>query len=172
MKNLILITVIASFFGACNSEPGKENNQTTTPPAEDTSTEAATGTTLPGYPQEKVKLLFDSCDYIDVIFYYEDFSLNQKNQTDIRKMLNYISSNAPQTLNATCQPIGRIFFQVKGRNEAEADIFFQNECLYYLFYENGKYAYANNFTQGGVNFFSKIFAQVNSTKNAAQQQGQ
>lgn len=169
MKNLFILAILACILWACgqggtsNEAPATQSAPTVTP---------GEANTLPGYPQEKVKLLFDSADYVDVIFYYEDFSINQKKQSDIRGMLNYISTNVPQTINNSCQPIGRIFFQVQGRNEAEADIFFKNECLYFLFYQDGKYAYANNFTQSGVNFFTNIFAQVNAQKKAAQQNSQ
>lgn len=172
MKQLIFISILAVFLWACGSETDTEKTPETSTPANTESTTAdpnTTANTLPGYPQEKVKVLFDSCDYVDVIFYYESFSINQSTPKDIRGMLNYVSTSVPQTLNAGCQAVGRIFFQIQGRNAAEADIFFQQDCLYFLFYENGKYTYANNLTQSGVNFFSNIFAQVNAQKKAAQQ---
>ncbi len=172
MKQLIFISILAVFIYACGSETDKGKTSDTSTPANTETPPANAGTTantLPGYPQEKVKILFDSCDYVDVIFYYESFSINQSNPKDIRGMLNYVSTTVPQTLNAGCQPVGRIFFQIQGRNAAEADIFFRQECLYFLFYEDGKYAYANNLTPSGVNFFSNIFAQVNAQKKAAQQ---
>lgn len=169
MRNFILLMTLASFIWACGSGATEEKApETTTPPATEQTAQTNSAPALPAYPTEKVKVLFDSCDYVDVIFYYEEFSINQKNQKDIRGMLNYISSNPPASLNESCQPIGRIFFQIEGRNAAEADIFFQQECLYFLFYEDNKYAYSNNFTQSGVNFFSNIFAQVNARKNAGQ----
>lgn len=175
MRQLIFIAFLACFVWACGSGSSEEattetnTTETTTTPANTQPAANQTANTFPSYPEEKVKLLYDSCDYVDVIFYYEEFSINQKDQKDIRGMLNYISTTPPENLNSGCQPIGRIFFQIDGRNEAEADIFFKQECLYFLFYENGKYAYANNFTQNGVNFFSRIFAQVNAQKQAAQQ---
>ncbi len=168
MRQIIMMAFLAVFIWACGSGTGEEKATTTTP-ANDQAATTASPNTLPGYPQEKVKILFDSCDYVDVIFYYEDFSINQKNPKDIRGMLSYISTAVPATLNSGCQPIGRIFFQINGRNAAEADIFFQQECLYLLFYEDSKYTYSNNLTQSGINFFSNIFAQVNAQKNAAQQ---
>ena len=176
MKQFILMMIVAGFFFACGGSTGggqeKASSETTPASNETATTSTSEGYTLPPYPQEKVKVLFDSCDYIDVIFYYESFSINQHNKKDIIGMLNNVSSNPPASINPDCQPIGRIFFQIQGRNAAEADIFFQDQCLYFLFYEDKKYAYANNFTQSGVNFFSNIFAQVKVKKEQVQQQGQ
>jgi hypothetical protein len=171
MRKLIFIAVLACFIQACGSGSG-EDKADTPDTTKDQTTTTTTANTLPGYPKEKVLNLVDSCDYIDIIFYYHEFSINQSNPKDIRGMLNYVSTVSPETLNAGCQPIGRIFFQIDGRNAAEADIFFQQECLYFLFYEDGKYAYANNLTQSGVNFFSNIFAQVKVQQNAIQQKSQ
>jgi hypothetical protein len=169
MKKIFLLVFTACLLVACGSE---EKPETKEAPAQTQTQPAVAGTEnpYPGYPQERVKLLFDSCDYVDVIFFQESFSINQHTQKDIRGMLNYISQNTPKTLNPACQPIGRIFFQIDGRNEASANIFFQQECLYFLFLEDEKPVYANGFTESGVNFFNNIFAQVNSQKKAMQQQ--
>ena len=167
MKKILLVAFVSSLLWACGTgdKPEQQETPATTQPAP-----ATTGTTYPSIPQERVKLLFDSCDYIDILFFQESFSINQHTQKDIRGMLNYISQNPPKSINPSCQPIGRIFFQIDGRNEASANIFFQQECLYFLFLEDEKPTYANGFTESGVKFFNNIFAQVNSQKNAMQQQ--
>ncbi len=167
MKKILLLAFLATAIWACGS--GDKPQQNTETKAEIPPPVTTAENPYPRLPPENGKLLFDSCDYVDIIFYYEDFSINQSNQSDIRGMLNYVSQDAPKSINPSCQPIGRIFFQIDGRNEAEADIHFQQDCLYFLFYKDGKKAYANGFTQSGVNFFNNVFAQVNTQKKATQQ---
>lgn len=169
MKKLFILAFISSIIFACGAE-NTESDSTQETPTEQTTTQTPapapqTGPSYPTYPAEKVQLLIDSCDYIDIVFYTVDFALNQKNKSDIHGMLNYITRTGPEFTNSSCQPIGRIFFQVDGRNAAEADIYFQNECLYWLFMENNKPAYANNFTQQGVNFFNRLFSQIQTQPN-------
>lgn len=165
MKQLLFLFFISSMIWACETEVKSNPNkaETTPVPAPTAAVEQAVGETYPSIPAEEVKILWDSSDYVDIVFYYEDFSISQKNQSDIRGMLNYISSNVPQ-INANCQPIGRIFFQIQGRNAAEADIFFTQGCTYFLFYKDGKKAYANGFTESGAKFFNQIFASVKAQK--------
>ena len=169
MKHFLFLVFIASLILACETavEPKVEEEKpaveaaTAAPVA---ATQAVVGETYPSFPAEEVKELWDNSDYVDIIFYYEDFSISQKNQKDIRGMLNYISTGTPK-MDPACQALGRIFFQIDGRNAAEADIFFSQGCTFFLFYKDGKKTYANGFTESGVNFFNNIFASVKAQKS-------
>lgn len=158
MKHLLFLVFTVCLIGACETEVKPKVEEVVVAAPAPTAVAVATET-YPSIPTEDMKMLWDSSDYVDVVFYYEDFSISQKNQGDIRGMLKYISEGTPK-INPACQPIGRIFFQIDGRNAAEADIFFAQGCTFFLFYKNGKKAYANGFTESGVNFFNNIFASV------------
>lgn len=103
--------------------------------------------------------LLQNCDYIDFIFYGTNFSMSQKEPGAIRGTLAQISTTPARVID-TCQPIGRIFFQVDGQNAEEADIFFGGNCLYYIFLENGSYAYGNQMTEQGQSFYTSVFQNV------------
>ncbi|MBV6653049.1 MAG: hypothetical protein KI786_04790 [Mameliella sp.] len=121
------------------------------------TTQAAVDTpNYPSVPADTILSLFNECDYIDYVFYYTNFSISQNQKNDIQTAITYIASEVPQ-VNPNCKPVGRIFYQVNGENRVEADLYFDQNCMYYLFYEDGKPAYANRIMPAGIDFYSKIF---------------
>ena len=155
------------FFSACqqsqNSNSSAEQAQTTpaNPPA------AATTAAYNSVPLDTLMMLWEKCDYIDFIFYNFNFSMSQNEQASIRTTLRHISDQFP-TINPACKPLGRIFYQVDGKNAMEGEFYLGEGCVYFIFFENGKPAYANMMTKDGIDFFRNIFSQMmNST-----QQGQ
>ncbi len=111
----------------------------------------------PGLPLDTLQMLWNRCDFIDYVFYYKNFSVSQNQQADIRASLRHIADEAPAIV-PSCQPIGRIFYQVEGENRLEADLYFQEGCTYFIFYENGKKAYANTMMPAGIQFFNQIMS--------------
>lgn len=154
---------------ACQGGQAEQSTASTSTPAAGTEStnanaSASTGTAIyPSITPEKVKMLWDKCDYVDFVFYYLNFSMSQKVQNSIRQTIAHISSEVP-LIDPNCQPIGRLFFQSDGQNISEADIFYGNGCAYYIFYEDGKYAYANKMLPQGTQFYDNIFKQVQAQK--------
>lgn len=162
----LTLATLALLLGSC--QPNTGNSTAATPPpvatppppaATDNTTAEAPTSPYPSISAEKMKYLFDNCDYIDYIFYTTNFSMSQDQKPAIQTTLSGVSTT-PARVVSSCKPIGRIFFQVDGQNAAEADIFFGGPCLYYLFLENGTYVAGNQLTQGAMDFYTKIFAQV------------
>lgn len=111
-------------------------------------------------PIDRLEHLFYNCDYIDYVFYQTNFSLSQSEKAAIQTTLAAIGADAP-TIDSNCQPVGRIFFQVDGQNAEEADIYLSApNCMYYIWMENGKPAYANMMTEKAVQFYASVFQQV------------
>ena len=108
--------------------------------------------------------MWEKCDFIDFIFYYMSFSMSQNKQASIRGTLQHIADQ-PAEIKSDCRPIGRIFYQVEGENVLEADLFFSEGCMYFIFYEDGKKAYANSMTPAGFQFFQNVFSQVQKGNN-------
>ncbi len=162
MRYLFFLILSVACFMQCQSNQSSEATQ-----AEDTTT-AAAGTenagqaTYPSISSETMKMLWDSCDYIDFIFYHTNFSMSQNQQPAIRTTISGVST-MPAVINAACQAVGRIFFQVDGVNAMEADIYLGPDCFYYVFLENGQYAYANYMTEEGRGFYQNMFNQIQQT---------
>ncbi len=118
----------------------------------------------PGIPEADMKLLIDSCDYIDYILYDYSFSISQSEKNQIIAALQHIGSPLTADADPNCKPVGRIFFQVKGENVAEADIYFGENCQYYVFLEGDQPKYANQLTATGIAFYNNIFKQFQEYK--------
>lgn len=158
---LLLIVTTTSLL-ACSdkakpSETGStEGTASTAAPAATVSNNAGS---LPPMPKERLQNLWDNCDYIDFVFFDLDFSMSQEEKSAIQGTVAGIGANAP-TLNPACKPIGRVFFQVAGKNVEEADLVMGQGCVYYIFQENNKPAYANLLTERGFKFYQDVFTQV------------
>lgn len=172
--NVLCLIVLSILLFHCESNTGaatgEEASTETTTPAPSTTTPPTTteavSSPYPSITEEKMRYLYDNCDYIDFVFYGTNFSMSQNEASGIRSTLGGISTTPAKVL-ASCQPVGRVFFQVDGQNVEEADLFFGESCLYYIFLENGSYAYGNQLTEGGFKFYQNIFARA-STQSTGQ----
>lgn len=164
MKSFYLLLLLPLLLGSCQS-----GEKSTTPQKqEQAQTPVKKGEKLyPSINPAILTKLWDTASNVDIIFYNLDFSLSQNKLQDIRGMINTIGPTVPD-INPACPAIGRIFFVVDGKNELEADLFFQDECHYYVFYENGKKKAANMMTNAGINFFTNVFNNVRSQMSTEQ----
>lgn len=143
---------------SCNGKSDAGNEATATSTEQPTATE---GTSLPSIPIDRLEYLWNNADYLDVVFYELPASINQSTQDGIRTTIMHIGEQTP-TLKPECKSIGRLFFQEKGKNIEQAEIYFQPGCAYYVWLENDKPAYANVFTKEGVGFYYNIIESVKS----------
>jgi hypothetical protein len=159
-----LLLMISLLLGACqgnNQASSNETNQAEQATTTQGDTEAAKqGEQLyPSLPLDTLVALYNECDFIDYVFYYTNFSVSQSEKKDIQTAIRYISEEVP-LINAGCKPQGRLFFQVDGENRLEADLYFAPECTYYIFYKEGKPAFANKLMPGGIQFYNNIFNSI------------
>lgn len=165
MRIYTLFFFLLLMVSSCgNGESGKSS--TSDSPATTASTEAA-AKPAPAYPSisvDRLEYLWKNATYMDVVFYELPVALNQSTPEQIRSTIAHIAEDAP-VIDPKCKPVGRIFFQVNGKNVEEADIYFQNGCTFYLWMKDGKPTHANNFTQAGIEFYNNIYAQVQQMNN-------
>jgi len=161
----ILATTCCLLLAACggSTEKDKQENkqsQTTESESAQQNNAAQQGERLyPSVPLDTLQMLFQQCDYVDYVFYYTNFSISQNQQGDIQQAIRHISEAVP-VIKPGCKPIGRIFFQVEGENRLEADLYFEQGCTYYVFFQDGKPAYANEIMPAGIQFYNNIFSSV------------
>ena len=108
--------------------------------------------------------LFDKCNYVDYLFYESNFSMSMNNQQSIQQTLTHVSEQVP-VINPNCKSIGRIFYEIDGQTEIEAEIFFSDKCQYFVFMKGNQRIYANNITADGIAHFNNIFKQANNMGN-------
>lgn len=145
----LIITSLAS----CGDPAADTDSKTDPAPA------AAPGIDYPSIDVTRLEYLFENATYMDATFYEYPVSINQSSLPQIQSTLAGISTD-PMPLNPICKPLGHIWFQVNGKNVEEADIYFQAECVGYVWYQDGKPAYSNKMTQEGLNFYANILKSV------------
>lgn len=122
---------------------------------------------LPPLPMDRAKSLWETCDYIDYVFYELPFSMSLDQKSDIQGTVRHISASPVPVLKPECKSIGRIFFQANGENILSAEFYFavKEGCFYYVFIEDNKPTYANLLTEDAVAYYNKTFSMVRSQTN-------
>lgn len=149
IRSLLPLLLLAVF---CTCAPSPKEAETT-PPA--TPAPAAGTITYPSIDFDRLAYLYTNSTYMDATFYNLPISINQSELVQIQQTLAGIAEE-PVQLAQSCQPSGHIWFQVDGKNVEEADIYFSPGCIGYVWYDNGKPAYSNTMTEGGIGFYNNI----------------
>ena len=148
--------ILTTLLLACGGEQPTQAEQPITPESEQKVSQSKS---LPTLPDATMQLLIDSVDYIDYVFYELDFSMSLDNEQGVKYSLAKISGSPAERVDA-CKPIGRIFYQIKGRNAAEADLYFSQGCTYLVFMEDNAPVYANEMSDVGKTFLNNQFAAI------------
>ena len=145
------VLLLFTLFLSCKSE--KEQPQSTTP------TPQKAEARFTALPNDLMMKIWNEGDLIDYIFHNLPFSMNQDEQASIRTNLTYIGEEAQDDIPNGCKPFGRQFFQVEGEMIFEADIYYSDGCMFYVFFVDGKAKYANKMSDSGKAFFKTMIRQ-------------
>ena len=110
----------------------------------------------PLLPDVEYANLYNHCTYVDYIFEKLPFSVSQNEDMGVKANILFIGRQQPATLDKSCRPIGREFFQVNNEVAYEAEVYFSENCKYYLFLEKGKPKYSAIITESGQNFYNNL----------------
>ena len=156
---LVFAFLCLNFF-ACNSNgEGPEKSTSEKPKKEIQQAPSPSGAQLPSVTVEIMRKIFNESDYADFVFYNTNFSMSMDKKQSIQSTLRHIAESVP-AINPSCKAIGRVFYQIEGENYIDADIFFEDNCKYYVFYVDGKKTYSNQMTPDGINHYNNIFSQL------------
>jgi len=155
MFRILILLGIFCLAISCNntntSTPTPSNPSTPPPPPQPVGEQL-----YPSVSGEVVQHLWDNSTGVDYIMYNMNFSMNRKEQNDIRNSLIHIG-NQPALIQKGCNPMGRIMFKDDDGIKLEADIYFSNSCKYFVFMENNKPVQANFMSDEGIKFFANVF---------------
>ncbi len=160
--NLATLILFSCLVFSC-TQPAVNNTESTDSATAVTNTQQ-TGEKLPSITVEIMQKLFDQCNYVDYLFYETNFSMSMTNKQSIQQTLTHVSEQVP-VLDPNCKSIGRVFYEIEGNTEVEAEIFFSNQCQYFVFMKGNEKIYANNITADGVAHFNNIFNQAKNMGN-------
>ena len=162
--NPLLILLAIMFLSACNSSPSATNTQK--PPSQ--ISQQSNGVKLESVPVELMQKLFNECDYTDYIFFDLPFAMSQSEKGSIVANLNYISQTPVGVVPSQCKPIGRQMYHINGEIVAEANVYYNDVCKFYVFVDGDKPLYGNLMTQEGDNFFKSMLQQALQAREQAQ----
>lgn len=161
MKSTLIFTsfIFACFILSCGNGAAADSQES---PAAQTASPASGNEATAAYPSlpiDRMQELYNKTDYIDFVFYYANFSMNQANEASIKATLAHISNEVPTVYPDECQPIGSLFFQSQGKELIQAELYFSNRCVYFIWLVNGQRTYANKMTPNGFQFYQQVFSQ-------------
>ena len=79
--------------------------------------------------------------------------------------MSYISPESVDAIPNTCRPMARKVYYGHGKVLLQADIYFSQECLYFVFIKDEKPMYANRINQTGVTFYTNVLNQALGMQN-------
>jgi hypothetical protein len=165
LKRIAPIVVIAVLLFSCNEDQQQSNENEG---QSDVPVQAVEQTALPLPPLEKLEYLYENCSHIDYVFYELPFSMSLDDKGSIQRTLSHISTSvAPET--AGCKAMGRIFFDVGIETILEADFYFSQGCVYFIFYEDGKKKYSSFMTPDAVKYMNNYISQANAQRQRIMQ---
>lgn len=164
MKVLYFLFLISLLSLSCKSD---KKNQTTTAQAKQTKTTTTTPSAAvaskPGYPilpKEWVMKIWNEGEMIDYLFHNLPFSMSQDEQASIQTNLTYLGEEPVDRIPNNCKPMARQFYQVGGDIVMEADIYYTQDCMFFVFLIDGKEQYSNQMNASGQQFFANIIQQA------------
>ena len=147
--------ILMTFFSSCKSDKAVTASKAVTNAVATVPMKAK----LPILPKDLVMRVWNEVDLLDYIFHNLPFSMNQNEQASIRTNLTYFSEE-PVDRPVGCKPISRQFYQVSGDIFMEADVYFDDNCKFYVFIIDGKEKYANKMSPEGITFFTNMISQA------------
>lgn len=164
MFRIVFFVIFVLALGSC-----KQNNT-----SEKTATKKQAAAPLPnkvenvqGLTPEVMNKLLNEVTYVDYIFHELPFSVSQDNKASVVANIRQISPEPLGYLPSNCKAIGREFFHINGEIEFEADLYFSNGCIGYVFMKNEKPIFANKVSPSGQQFYGNLIAQATQMSKQA-----
>ena len=109
---------------------------------------------LPSIQLYVLKNLWENADYVDYLYYDLPISASLDNKGAIQSAVAHVAEQ-PAAKIPNCKPIGRVFYQIKGENVLQGDIFFSKGCTYFLWVDKkGGYYAGNLMMDSALKFFA------------------
>lgn len=177
MKNytLILIGCLTMLFSCKNDSstdkvaaPAPVEQERPNPNTADRQGEMdANGNEYQSITADIMQNLYNNCQFIDYIFNDLPFSMNQSESNGIKGTISHVTTIAQPTIPADCKPIARQLFQIDGEIVLEADVYFSENCQFFVFFEGRKPIYANKMSASGIEFYTNIIKQAMQARQSA-----
>lgn len=158
---ILALCGLVSFLLSCQSGSQEAATETTKP-------KASVIEDLKPLPQNIKQNLLEKCDYIDYTFYNFDFSMSQSEPGAIQANLALLSEEVQPNIPAECKPIGRKYYHINGEIVMEAELYFGENCLFYIYKDDNTTLFGNKLSGQGVNFYNNVIQQASAARQQPQ----
>jgi hypothetical protein len=117
-----------------------------------------------GIQKEHLQMIIDECTQIDITFNDLPFTMNQSTQSAIISDLSYIDAKYYNEVSGNCRPMARKVYYGKDGVLLECDLYFSENCLYFVFIKDEIPLFANGINDVGINFYNGVLAKVGQLK--------
>jgi hypothetical protein len=160
--NYLIITIACTLFFACGPGEGEDASSDANGP------EMVPEATEP-FPRATLQQIAESGTYIDYIFHDFPISFSQTERNAIRQVVGFIDPE-PTHMPVGCEPTAMIAFLVDGDILAEGDVYFMDDCSYFVFYDDERNpTYSHPLRSHGKDYYKSVLEQY---FDAVQQQPQ
>lgn len=149
LKTFVLCAIIATSVGCQNSPK---------------TVAAPEVQLLKALPQDIKQNLIEKCDYIDYTFYNFDFSMSQADPNAVKSNIALLSDEVQTTIPAGCKPIGRKYYHINGEIVVEAELYFSENCVFYIYKDDNTTLFGNKLSPAAVNFYNNIIQQASRAR--------
>jgi len=157
-----LLISVCMLLLACGQGTNGENGES--PNAEEG------GEITEALPQETLRLIAETGDYIDYIFHDYPISFSQGEPSAVRQVAAFIDPE-PTSLPEGCEPTALVAFISQGEILAEGDLYFMDGCSHFVFFdENRNPTYAHPLRQQGKQYYESVLEQYFDAVQQQQQQ--
>lgn len=169
LLSIVILCTVSLFFVACNGDSASKTqsgDKTEAKPVvakQEVSYKNTEPLPRPDVPM--MQKLWDECDYTDYIFHNLPFSMSQDEQPSIRANINYMSTEVNEWIPSNCKPMARQMFHIKGEIVVEADVYFSDDCKFYVFVEKEKPYASLKMSESGIQFFETSIKQAMNARN-------
>ncbi len=165
MKDYVVIILLLLLITASCKQPAPletDNTYTAGIPAGARIT-VPEGFSEEGIDQLTLQMILRDADHIDYMFNTLPLSMNQDGSQLVFQDLSFLSNQPIKGLPTTCQPLARKIYMGKGDIIIEADIYFDDLCVFQVFIKDEKPLFGNLLTLEGISFYNNLLEETNRT---------
>lgn len=141
--------------------PAEENQGYSEPMSEENAQVAFVK--YPMLPDSILQLMLEQCDNMEVIFNDLPISMNPKGQVACQTHLEHLAG-LPASLHPQSPPAARLFYQSKGNELLQADLYYDDETTAFVFLNNNQPTWSNEMSQKGQDFYKNIVGMMKQAK--------
>lgn len=166
-----LLLIFPLFIFGCQPSPPTPNQEMREQPASDgqgvpVSEENADVAYVkyPMLPDSILRKMLEECDNLEVIFNDLPISMNPRGQAACHTHLEHLAG-LPASLHPKSAPAARIFYQSRGNELLQADMYYDDQTTAFVFLKDNQPKWSNEMSEKGQSFYKNLVGMMKQAKD-------